>query len=89
MFDDQTIQVVWNKGVPLPGYDPNEWRRDAFGNAMYRHAYGETSQHGWEVDHILPVAKGGRDDLWNLQPLHWEANRRKGDGTTGLAGLFG
>lgn len=35
------------------------------------------SPHGWEIDHINP---GGGDGLSNLQPLHYETNRRKGDG---------
>ena len=34
---------------------------------------------GWEIDHIKPVARGGSDDLSNLQPLYWETNRNKGD----------
>jgi 5-methylcytosine-specific restriction endonuclease McrA len=42
--------------------------------------YGITdSKHGWEVDHIIPVSKGGTDDLSNLQPLQWDNNRKKGD----------
>jgi len=32
-----------------------------------------------EVDHILPVAKGGTNDIENLQTLCWECNQGKKD----------
>jgi len=32
-----------------------------------------------EIDHIKPVAKGGGDELENLQPLYWKTNRAKSD----------
>ncbi|MEX2206697.1 MAG: HNH endonuclease signature motif containing protein [Myxococcota bacterium] len=74
------VGAVWSKGRVIEGYDRAVWRHDMCGNVMKFSEYGNTgSEHGWEVDHIYPVAKGGSDDLANLQPLQWENNRRKGD----------
>lgn len=83
-FDAATIQIVWNKGQIVWGKDPALWRKDSCGALMYRHDYGKTTLHGWEIDHIQPVAKDGPDDLWNLQPLQWENNRYKSDNYPGL-----
>ena len=33
---------------------------------------------GWEIDHSVPLKKGGTNTLRNLQPLHWLNNRLKG-----------
>jgi 5-methylcytosine-specific restriction endonuclease McrA len=32
-----------------------------------------------EIDHIIPVAKGGLTEEGNLQTLCWKCNRSKGD----------
>ncbi|MCB9047275.1 MAG: HNH endonuclease [Chitinophagales bacterium] len=37
------------------------------------------SEYGWEIDHIIPVAAGGTDNIHNLQALHWKVNEEKGD----------
>jgi len=85
-FDEATITAVWNKGRVVAGNDSGVWRKDACGAFMKRSAHGDTtSKYGWEIDHITPVAKGGGDELSNLQPLHWQNNRAKSDGPLACA----
>lgn len=76
-FDEATIEAVWQKGISEPGL--STFRKDICGASMQRNKYGITEKYGWEIDHIKPVAEGGTDDLSNLQPMHWENNRHKGD----------
>lgn len=77
--EDSLILQVWNKGKKIEKYDPTIWRRDICGRAIKFEEHGKNTENGWEIDHIKPQAKGGGDDLGNLQPLYWETNRTKGD----------
>jgi hypothetical protein len=78
-FSALQIAAVWQRGRVVPGYNPNEYRKDSCGAWMKRSEYGQTTNYGWEIDHIRPVAAGGTDDMANLQPLFWKNNRHKSD----------
>jgi hypothetical protein len=79
-FGGLQLLAVWNKATTIPGTDSMQVRKDPCGAVIHWNKYGDTTLHGWEVDHIKPVSAGGTDDLSNLQPLQWQNNRRKGDG---------
>jgi hypothetical protein len=79
-FTEDEKKQTWKKGIPIPNYDENVWRKDKCGDFMKWPEYGNrSSAYGWEIDHICPVAKNGTDDPNNLQPLNWSNNASKGD----------
>jgi 5-methylcytosine-specific restriction endonuclease McrA len=79
-WSEPTKRSVWNKGITIPGKDPNYYRLDKCGKTMSYNEHGNrNSSYGWEIDHINPVSNGGDDSINNLQPLHWENNANKSD----------
>lgn len=80
-FTKEQIQEVWEKATKVSGNDPAIFRKDQCGAWIARQQYGNRkSGYGWEIDHITPESKGGKDDLSNLRPLQWENNMSKLDG---------
>jgi hypothetical protein len=76
-FTATVVKAVWEKAEKDPGFIT--FKKDCCGALIQKNKYGTQSEHGWEIDHIKPVSKGGTDDLTNLQPMHWENNRHKGE----------
>lgn len=72
-------EIAWNNAHKVRGKNPELYRKDDYGNMMYKPSYGRQSEMGWEVDHRHPIAKGGTDCTRNLQAVQWEENRKKSD----------
>ena len=52
------------------------------GKKLARTNYGLQGERGnWEVDHVIPVSRGGSNDYENLVAACFACNRSKGDQT--------
>lgn len=70
-WDDDTVNDVYDRNG---GYCWHCGKRLAFSN------YGAVGAKGaWEVDHSVPLSRGGTDRLNNLVPACIECNRSKQD----------
>ena len=79
MATEEQKEKVWNNAQTVRGKDPDLYRKDPYGNVMYKHSHGKASEMGWDVDHIIPASRGGSDATRNLQALNTTVNRSKGD----------
>ena len=72
-FSDREKVAVWQKGRPIVGWDPEDWRVDHRGDPIFRHHYGDSqSAFGWEIGTIAKDAgperrgMGGATSTWTL-----------------------
>ena len=68
---------IWEKGKQIRGKNPNLYRKDDFGNEIYKPSYGKQGEKSWEIDHKNPRSKGGTESLRNKRPLQTKTNRQK------------
>lgn len=84
-WTEEEINEVWEKGQVVYGVDSTKRRKDICGAWISRDEYGKDTPEGWEIDHIVPLAKQSHYDfsdneinsLHNLQPLHYKNNVSK------------
>ena len=79
MATKKQIEDSWEEAQKMRGKNPDVWRKDVYGNKIRHGSYGTVGEYGWEIDHKNPKANKGSDQDRNLQPLHWEENRKKSD----------
>ena len=70
-------ELVWKEAEILEDNDPNMWRLDPCGACIHWKEFRKKSEYGWDVDHILPKAKGGTFHIFNLCAMHWKNNQKK------------
>ena len=78
-YSKDRLDQIWDKGATIKGKNPDLYRKDIYGNVMFKPSYGKISEMGWNVDHSKPQTLGGTDHLNNLQPMNSRANCRKSD----------
>ncbi len=79
MTDDELVEKVWKKAKPIREKDPEQVRKDPYGNPIRKNQYGKDGPQGWEIDHIKPANRGGSDHLRNLQAMQTRKNRELSD----------
>ena len=51
------IEKAWENAHKIRGRNPDVYRKDDYGNIIYKSSYGKQSEMGWEIDHKHPKSK--------------------------------
>ncbi len=71
-YDRDVIRNVWEFAEVVPGNDPDLWRKDEFGNWIYRLDYGRrTSEFGWEI--FDPGVGRHCQGVYAMRPMQWQS----------------
>jgi hypothetical protein len=70
-FDREVVGRVWALAQPVPGNDPEVWRKDQFGAWIHRAEHANRrSEFGWEIAefHLSTTHQG----ISALRPMQWQ-----------------
>ncbi len=89
MLDYMRRLAAWNATATIYGRSPEMWRIDCDGRAIRWSDYGDqSSEFGWHIDHVAPLAIGGIDAAHNTRARHWRGNTSAGGVLGGLLGAL-
>ena len=72
--------------TPLMVFNRNKWRCNLCGcKVQKKNIYADNAA---EIDHVLPLSKGGVDEYWNVQTLCRACNSKKGNSKQGQLSIF-
>ncbi len=81
-YSRKQIDEAWERSQQVEGYDPKVCRKDPCGAWIKYDQYGEQSEYGWNIDHIMPktLFELSRYEFSeNRRAMHWENNNKKSD----------
>jgi hypothetical protein len=75
-YERELIQSVWEFAEIVPGNDPEIWRKDEFGDWIYRFDYGRrSSELGWEI--FDPGVGRHAQGVYAMRPMQWQSYIRQ------------
>ncbi len=70
-YERELIQSVWEFAEIVAGNDPELWRKDEFGEWIYRFDYGRrSSEFGWEI--FDPGIGRHAQGVYAMRPMQWQ-----------------